>query len=645
MYKAFFISCLALSVFVLAGGASANEILNVQSSACVQGKNDCTRVTFTMKAPPKFNVFKTKDDRTAYTVVLSDITDPSRKTGVISIKRSSVISNVGIKRAPRGQNDQVHYIFFLKNGVNPVVKKYGNTFWVDFPHQDTGSASGESGAPRPADSGTDRKPDPAVPGNSGADARKTSQNRNSDEKQHPASGNDSGKPHPGSRDPERNGSSGTPKNDRTPDSGNNAGIDGTSQGKKPAPGNDARTGGDSRENRPDREAVREGNNGSGSKNSGSGRSSDHAGSGNGSGGRNNLRDVRELEEELFQDLNSEGDNKAPPESLEKRLAAAPEPPKPLTSHKRKSSATCTVVIDPGHGGKDPGAIGVGNVQEKAVTLGISRSLVAYIDGDPLMAGRLTRNRDIFIELGQRSQIARNKNANILISIHADSALNSQAQGVSVLVLNQDRANREKKSVQNNDTTGMLSGVGEVLKDHADPMFQKAVVDMAFNQSRGDGNDLAKEILGSLSKITMLHRSVPINRSLAVLKAPDIPSLLIETGYLSNPDEASLLATGKYQRAIAHAIYLGIRSYVYKNKDTLRCGIAVSEPSGEHRKPQAGSGNAPVSEKTVIYVVKKGDYLSKIAQNHGVSPGYLMKLNRLSSDQVYAGQRLKEHKKK
>ena len=178
------------------------------------------------------------------------------------------------------------------------------------------------------------------------------------------------------------------------------------------------------------------------------------------------------------------------------------------------------------------------------------------------------------------------------------------------------------------------------------------------------NDLAKEILGSMGKIATLHKSVPINRSLAVLKAPDIPSLLIETGYLSNPDEASLLATGKYQRTIAHAIYLGIKNFVYKNKDTLRCGVAAqSEPKAPARsnkpassgakpaaqsgaKPAAPSGAKPVaSEKTVIYVVKKGDTLSKIAQDHKVSPQRLKQLNGLTREQVNAGQRLKVPKKK
>lgn len=646
MYKAFFISFLALSVSaLLAGGAAANEILNVQSSACVQGKNDCTRVIFTMKDPPKFNVFKTKDDRTEYTVVLSDIADPSKKTGVISIKRSSVISNVGIKRAPRGQHDQVHYVFFLKSGVTPGVKKSGSSFWVDFPHQEPGASKGESSTSPAADSPGYSRKEHATSGNYEPDDRKTAKNRNeSDTKQLPFSGKENGNAHADSRDSERSGSSGFSKNDISADR-----RDSVPAGKKPAPGNEGKPGG---ENRTDREAgretVRETNSG---KNGDSVKKTNSVSAGNPSRGKKSLQDIRELEEELFQDLNSEGDNKTPSESLEKRLAA-PEPPKPA-AYKRKSSATCTVVVDPGHGGKDPGAIGVGNVQEKAVTLGISRSLVAYLDSDPLLVGKLTRNRDIFIELGQRSQIARNKNANFLISIHADSALNSQAQGVSVLVLNRDRANRENnKSVQNNDNTRMLSGLGEFLKDHADPMLQKVAVDMASNTSRSDGNDLAKEILGSLGKITTLHKSVPINRSLAVLKAPDIPSLLIETGYLSNPDEASLLATGKYQRAIAHAIYLGIRSFVYKNKDTLRCGITAREPADEHRttpaknrRTTAGNSKAPATGQTVIYVVKKGEYLSKIAQNHGVSLEYLRKLNHLSSDKVHTGQRLKVPKKK
>ena len=693
MFKSFSISGMALSVFLMmTAGAYANEIISVQSAACSQGKKDCTRIMFTMKESPKFSVFKSKDDGTEYKVVLHDISDPARKTGPISIKSSSVIANVIINRTPKGTSDQVHYFFPLKKSVVPRVNKSGNSFWVDFPHQDSMSpasaaqASRDPGAAKNGESSASKrnefgKPGNQKPGDRGTvtDTRKPAASGNEIEKldrkeaerrlaekreaekkeaerilaeKREAERKEAERKLAEKREAERKEAERilAEKREAEKRAAEKKEAERILAEKQAAERKEAeRILAEKREaERKEAERILAGKREAEKKDSHPAGKNNEAGSpGRNSRNSKDVRDIRELENELFADLNSEGDNQAPTESLEKRLAA-PEPPKP-TAYKRKSSATCTVVVDPGHGGKDPGAIGVGNVQEKAVTLGISRSLVAYLNSDPLLEGKLTRNRDIFIELGRRSQIARNNKANFLISIHADSALNSQAQGASVLVLNRDRANRENsKSVQNTDNTKMLAGLGEFLKDHNDPLLQQVAVDMASNTSRSDGNDLAKEILGSMGRIATLHKSVPINRSLAVLKAPDSPSLLIETGYLSNPDEASLLATGKYQRTIAHAIYLGIKNFVYKNKDTLRCGVAAqSEPRAPARsnKPASSGAKPAAPGKTVIYVVKKGDTLSKIAQDHKVSPQHLKQLNGLARDQVNAGQRLKVPKKK
>lgn len=688
MFKFFSISGMALSVSLLmTAGAYANEIISVQSAACSQGKKDCTRIMFTMKEPPKFSVFKSKDDGTEYKVVLHDISDPARKTGPISIKSSSVIANVIINRTPKGTSDQVHYFFPLKKSVVPRVNKSGNSFWVDFPHQDSMSpasatqASRDPGAARTGENSTSKQNESGKPGNQKpgerggvTDSRKPAASGNEIEKldrkeaerrlaeKREAEKKEAERILAEKREAERKEAERKLAEKREAErkeaerllaekrEAEKRAAEKREAERKEAERKDAeRILAEKREaERKEAERILAGKRESEKKDNHPAGKNNEVGTPNrNSRNSKDVRDIRELENELFADLNSEGDNQAPTESLEKRLAA-PEPPKP-TAYKRKSSATCTVVVDPGHGGKDPGAIGVGNVQEKSVTLGISRSLVAYLNSDPLLEGKLTRNRDIFIELGRRSQIARNNKANFLISIHADSALNSQAQGASVLVLNRDRANRENsKSVQNTDNTKMLAGLGEFLKDHNDPLLQQVAVDMASNTSRSDGNDLAKEILGSMGKIATLHKSVPINRSLAVLKAPDIPSLLIETGYLSNPDEASLLATGKYQRTIAHAIYLGIKNFVYKNKDTLRCGVAAQTAPRAPApvKNAAPSGAKPAApEKTVIYVVKKGDTLSKIAQDHKVSPQHLKQLNGLTRDQVNVGQRLKVPKKK
>ncbi len=333
-----------------------------------------------------------------------------------------------------------------------------------------------------------------------------------------------------------------------------------------------------------------------------------------------VSNINELEAALFDDLNSESDSKTPAANVESRLAA-PEPPKP-THNKKKNLHTYRIVIDPGHGGKDPGALGKRGLKEKVVTFGVSKALVDYINSDPNMRGYLTRTRDKFIELGERSEIARKYKADLLISIHADSAANSRAQGASILVLSNQRANRENSKLEKNKhkQKELLSGAGEVISGNANnnPYFASMILDLTSDHARTEGYKLAQEILKSMGKSIHLHRSSPIHRSLAVLKAPDIPSLLIETGFLSNADEERLLRTAKYQREVAYLIYKGLKEYVRKNP------ILIKEDIQE--------GNA------VYYLAKKGDSLSKIAQMHGLSVNELKRLNNLKSNIVRIGQR-------
>lgn len=332
-----------------------------------------------------------------------------------------------------------------------------------------------------------------------------------------------------------------------------------------------------------------------------------------------ISNTQELEAAIFADLNSESDNLQPIQNVESRLNTK-EVPNPVLN-KNKNNRTCHIVIDPGHGGKDPGAIGKRGLKEKNVTLGISKDLYGYVKNDPNMKGFLTRSNDGFIELGERSEIARKYEAHFLISIHADSAANSQAQGASILVLSGQRANREKSKIEKNKTKqeALLGGAGDAIKGRDDiPYFAKTIIDLRSDDDRENGYNLAKKILDSMGKSIHLRKKQPIYRSLAVLKAPDIPSLLIETGYLSNLDEERLLSTSKYQKQIAYLIYKGLKEYVEENINFCKLNDA---------------------QKEEYYVVQKGDYLEKIAKKTGTTVLKLKELNKLKSNNIKPGQKL------
>ncbi|ALB69284.1 N-acetylmuramoyl-L-alanine amidase AmiB [Cronobacter muytjensii] len=222
-----------------------------------------------------------------------------------------------------------------------------------------------------------------------------------------------------------------------------------------------------------------------------------------------------------------------------------------------------VAIDAGHGGQDPGAIGPGGVREKNVTIAIARKLRTLLNDDPMFKGVLTRDGDYFISVMGRSDVARQQNANLLVSIHADAAPNRDATGASVWVLSNRRANSEMASwlEQHEKQSELLGGAGDVLANsQADPYLSQAVLDLQFGHSQRVGYDVATSVLGQLQRVGSLHKRRPEHASLGVLRSPDIPSLLVETGFISNNGEERLLASDDYQQQIAEAIYQGLRNY-------------------------------------------------------------------------------------
>ncbi|MEG1347625.1 MAG: N-acetylmuramoyl-L-alanine amidase AmiB [Hafnia sp.] len=323
---------------------------------------------------------------------------------------------------------------------------------------------------------------------------------------------------------------------------------------------------------------------------------------------------------------------------------------------RYDGSKIVVAIDAGHGGQDPGAIGGNGLREKNVTLAIAKRLQNLMDADPIFQPVLTRTGDYFISVMGRSDVARKQQANLLISIHADAAPNRSATGSSVWVLSNRRANSEMAGwlEQHEKQSELLGGAGDVLANSGDDKYlSQAVLDLQFGHSQRVGYDVAVQVIHQMQSIGNLHKRRPEHASLGVLRSPDIPSLLVETGFISNAGEERLLGSAAYQEKIAQAIYKGVRNYFVTHP--LQNGPKVE--NRPQRLVSAGSSN-PVTEPqrvvsnnrtsnsstsagaTQIHVVKRGETLLGIANRYGTTMTKLMQQNSLKKEGVWVGQKLK-----
>ncbi|KGA66847.1 N-acetylmuramoyl-L-alanine amidase AmiB domain protein [Yersinia pseudotuberculosis] len=340
--------------------------------------------------------------------------------------------------------------------------------------------------------------------------------------------------------------------------------------------------------------------------------------------------------------------------------------RPIKTVSAANSSRVVVAIDAGHGGQDPGAIGQNGLKEKNVTISIARRLEALLNRDPMFKPVLTRNGDYFISVMGRSDVARKQGANVLISIHADAAPNRSATGASVWVLSNRRANSEMGNwlEQHEKQSELLGGAGDVLANTAsDPYLSQAVLDLQFGHSQRVGYDVATKVLRELQTVGDIHKRKPEHASLGVLRSPDIPSLLVETGFISNSTEERLLGSSAYQEKIAQAIYKGLRSYFLANplqadpkvesrplietaavdSSKQRSGISQPEPIVNNISSNAQSGRSSATlpaGKSKIHNVQRGETLSGIASQYGVSMAVLRQNNTLKNDVVWVGQRLK-----
>jgi N-acetylmuramoyl-L-alanine amidase len=284
-----------------------------------------------------------------------------------------------------------------------------------------------------------------------------------------------------------------------------------------------------------------------------------------------------------------------------------------------------VAISAGHGGEDPGSIGYdGRIKEKNVTLAISRYLRDYFNSIPGYTPVMIRESDYYVELQRRPQIAREGRADLFVAIHADWFRTSRANGVTIYALSGDRADREnaRRVTEKENSSDLLGGVGgDLTIGGLDDDVALTLVSLQMAWSMEQSLIAGTRVLESLDGVSRLRRDKVQQASLQVLNSPDIPSMLIETGYLSNPDEAKRLNSSSFQRDMARSIAQGIMNYFYD-----------APPEGTLVAWQKENGITPGT-----YTVKSGDSLSVIAGRFGLTTSELKSLNSLSSNTIQIGQ--------
>jgi N-acetylmuramoyl-L-alanine amidase len=282
-----------------------------------------------------------------------------------------------------------------------------------------------------------------------------------------------------------------------------------------------------------------------------------------------------------------------------------------------------IAVDAGHGGKDPGARGRGGLLEKDAVLQISRRLARLVDGEPGMKSYLTRSGDEFLHLSERMRRAEKAGADIFISIHADAFSDRRVRGATVYALSQKGASDEAAALlaRRENDADLLGGVDISATED---MVAKVLVDLSQNASLDASIEVGSLLITELARISKVRKQKVQKAGFRVLKSADIPSLLVETAFISNPQDESNLKSVQYQERLAQAMHNSIRDYFYEN-------------------PPQGTRIASLSknrERVREYVIRNGDTLSGIAQRYRVSVASLRNVNRLSSSQIRVGQKLR-----
>ncbi len=260
---------------------------------------------------------------------------------------------------------------------------------------------------------------------------------------------------------------------------------------------------------------------------------------------------------------------APAASAPPLMTPAPEPPRPVTAAERRIVERLIIIaVDPGHGGEDPGAIGPSGLREKDVVLAIARVLREELNAQRNVRVMLTRTGDYFVPLYERVRKARRVQADLFVSVHADAFLRPEARGASVFALSTKGASSATARWMA-DRENRADAVGGVSIASADEQLKRALLDMSTTAQIRDSLKLGREVLRHIGRVGRLHKGTVEQAGFAVLKAPEIPSVLVETGFISNPEEEARLRDPDYQRELVQAIATGIRRYFARNPPLAR----------------------------------------------------------------------------
>ena len=284
----------------------------------------------------------------------------------------------------------------------------------------------------------------------------------------------------------------------------------------------------------------------------------------------------------------------------------------------KPNREVVIAIDAGHGGEDPGAIGPNKTHEKLVVLQIARELKKTIDAEPGMHAVLTRDGDYYIPLRERYEKARKARADLFVSIHADAFTKRSVQGSSVFVLSARGASSEFARLLA-DSENASDLVGGVTLSDKDDMLASVLLDLSQSATREASNKVAADILGSMKRSGKVHKPHVGSANFMVLKSPDVPSVLVETAFISNPSEEKRLTEKDFQQRMARTITNGVRDYFYSSPPP-GTWIAANRDGFKH-------------------VVARGDTLGGIAQRYSISLSRLRSANNISGDVIHVGREL------
>jgi N-acetylmuramoyl-L-alanine amidase len=292
-----------------------------------------------------------------------------------------------------------------------------------------------------------------------------------------------------------------------------------------------------------------------------------------------------------------------------------EHPAIKTTHTPAQLRDVIVAIDAGHGGEDPGAIGHAGTYEKNVTLSIAQELETLVNRERGMQPVMIRRGDYYIGLRQRTQIAREHRADLFVSIHADAFRDPRARGSSVYVISRNGASSEAaRWLAEQENRADL--VGGVSLDDKDELLASVLLDLSQTATLSASVEVADKVLGELKQLGPLRSRRVERAGFVVLKSPDIPSVLVESGFITNPREERKLRTERYRKAVARAILEGIREYF------------------EHNAPP---GTLLAARR---HIITRGETLSGIAQRYRVSLDSLLQANGLDDSQIFEGQILR-----